>query len=54
MTMTAIAQRASRITWTTGEGWQPIGDFFNAFTGQFEGNGFTISNLTIVGRSGIE
>ena len=33
--------------WTVGEGWQPIGDSSTAFTGQFEGNGFTISNLTI-------
>ena len=38
---------ANRTIWTTGEGWQPIGDSSNAFTGQFEGNGFTISNLTI-------
>ena len=31
-----------------GEGWQPIGDSSsNPFSGQFEGNGFTISNLTI-------
>ena len=29
-------------------GWQPIGvSLFNAFTGKFEGNGFTISNIRI-------
>ncbi len=43
---------AHKITWTMGEGWQPVGDsFFNAFTGKFEGNDFMISNLTI-GRNG--
>ncbi len=41
----------NRITWTTGAGWQPIGDSSNAFSSQFSGNGFTISNLTI-DRSG--
>ncbi len=43
----SYSSTANRITWTTGEGWQPIGDSSNAFTGQFEGNGHTISNLTI-------
>ncbi len=38
---------ANRITWTTGAGWQPIGDSSNAFRSEFGGNGFTISNLTI-------
>ena len=42
---------ANRTIWTTGEGWQPIGDSYNAFTGQFEGNGFTLSNLTIGRRA---
>ena len=42
---------ANRTIWTTGEGWQPVGDFSNAFTGKFEGNDHTISNLTI-DRSG--
>ena len=28
-------------------GWQPIGDFINTFNSIFEGNGHTISNLTI-------
>ena len=30
--------------WTSGGGWQPIGGLFS---GIFEGNGYTISNLTI-------
>ena len=42
---------ANRTIWTTGAGWQPIGDSFNVFTGEFEGNGFTISNL-MINRSG--
>ncbi|SHJ26919.1 The GLUG motif-containing protein [Geosporobacter subterraneus DSM 17957] len=33
--------------WNEGEGWQPISDFSNRFTGTYDGNGFTISNLTI-------
>ena len=43
----SYSSTANRIIWTTGAGWQPIGDFFNLFTGKFEGNGFTISNLKI-------
>ena len=43
----SYSSTANKITWTTGAGWQPIGDFFNAFTGKFEGNGHTISNLMI-------
>ena len=39
---------ANRTTWTTGDGWEPIGesssDLFNA---TFNGNGYTISNLMI-------
>ena len=40
------------VKWTTGEGWQPIGDYTdgennNPFTSIFEGNGHAISNLTI-------
>ena len=30
-----------------GEGWEPIGDNNNKFAGSFDGNGLTISNLTI-------
>ena len=43
----SYSSQANRTAWTTGAGWQPIGDFSNAFIGQFDGNGFTISNLTI-------
>ena len=44
----SYSSTANRIVWTTGEGWQPIGtSFFDSFTGQFEGNGFTISNLMV-------
>ena len=32
-------------TWTTSTGWQPIGSDANRFSGLFEGNGHTISNL---------
>ena len=37
--------------WTTGLGWQPIGDNSNPFTSTFEGNGYTISNLSINRRA---
>ena len=33
--------------WNEGEGWLPIGDDSNPFTGIFEGNGHVIKNLTI-------
>ena len=42
---------ANRITWTMGEGWQPIGSIFNTFSARFEGNAHTISNL-IINRNG--
>ncbi|QNM88074.1 GLUG motif-containing protein [Aliarcobacter cryaerophilus] len=32
---------------SSGEGWNPIGDFSNNFNGTFDGLGFTISNLYI-------
>ena len=44
---------ANRITWTTGAGWQPIGDFSDAFIGRFNGNGYTISGL-MISRDGSE
>ncbi|MFD2167985.1 GLUG motif-containing protein [Thalassotalea euphylliae] len=34
-------------TYTTGEGWTPIGDFTVPFTATFDGNDFIISNLSI-------
>jgi hypothetical protein len=33
--------------WNTGEGWKPIGTLYSQFTGTYNGDGFTISNLTI-------
>lgn len=33
--------------YNVGPGWTPIGDFSTPFTGAYNGNGFTISNLTI-------
>ena len=37
--------------WTTGKGWQPIGDDSNPFTDLFNGNGHTISNLRSKGNA---
>ena len=38
----------NKITWTTGRGWEPIGNSSsNAFNATFNGNGHTISNLMI-------
>ena len=43
---------ANKVTWTTGEGWQPIGTSSEVFfSATFEGNGYTISNL-MIDRSG--
>ncbi len=33
--------------YNTGTGWEPIGDNINPFTGGFDGDGYTISNLSI-------
>ncbi len=33
--------------WTSGDGWLPIGNVDNGFTANFNGNGYTISNLYI-------
>ena len=45
----AGSYRSGRINtaWTTGEGWLPIGISGESFNAVFEGNGHTISNLTI-------
>jgi hypothetical protein len=37
--------------YNAGAGWEPIGTFGTPFTGSYDGNGYTISNLTI-NRSG--
>ena len=34
-------------SYTTGEGWDPIGNSINNFSANFEGGGYTISNLFI-------
>ena len=38
---------SNKVIWTTGEGWQPIGNNLNSFSGIFNGNNYTISNLMI-------
>ena len=38
---------SNKVTWTTGDGWSPIGSNSNRFSGIFEGNGYTIANLYI-------
>ena len=38
---------SNQVTWTTGDGWLPIGSFSNPFSSVFEGNGHTIANLYI-------
>lgn len=36
-----------KVSWTTGNGWKPIGNYSTAFTGVFDGQSYTISNLYI-------
>ena len=45
----SYSSTANKITWTTGEGWKPIGKSgrSGSFMAKFEGNGHTISNLMI-------
>lgn len=38
---------SAAVAWNTGAGFQPIGTLVSAFTGDFDGNGFFIHNLTI-------
>lgn len=38
---------SATVTWNGGEGFKPIGDQSNEFTGSFNGQGFSILNLTI-------
>ena len=38
---------SNKVTWTTASGWLPIGSDSDRFSGVFEGNGHTISNLYI-------
>ena len=41
---------SNKPTWTTGNGWEPIGDSNRFFNATFDGNGHTISNLIISRR----
>ena len=43
----SYSSSANKMMWTTGAGWQPIGDLVNQFIAIFEGNSHTISNLMI-------
>ena len=43
----SYASSAVNTTWTTGSGWDPIGDSLDQFGAEFDGNGNTISNLHI-------
>ena len=38
---------SNQVTWTTGDGWSPIGSDSNRFNSVFEGNGFMIAHLYI-------
>ena len=38
--------------WNSGDGWLPIGNDTNKYTGDFKGNGYTIDNLFINRSSG--
>ena len=49
-TVITVAKR----TWTSGEGWAPIGQKDEPFTATFEGNGLTISNLYVDRSSHID
>ena len=43
----SYASGAASAEWTTGQGWQPIGDGWHPFDATFNGNNHTISNLYI-------
>ena len=43
---------ANKNTWTTGEGWETIGSYENPFTGSFDGQDHTISNLFMTKSTG--
>ena len=43
----SYASGAVNTTWTTGSGWEPIGDSVDRFGAAFDGNGHSISNLYI-------
>ena len=43
----SYSSTSNKVMWTTGSGWQPIGDKSNSFSSTFKGNNHTISNLMI-------
>ena len=43
----SYSSTSNKVMWTTGKGWNPIGDSSNSFSSTFKGNGYTISNLMI-------
>ena len=43
----SYSSTSNKVIWTTGSGWNPIGDSSNSFSSTFKGNGYTISNLMI-------
>jgi hypothetical protein len=47
MTNPSDADFSSTGAWYDGKGWDPVGDDTTQFTGNFDGNNFTISNLNI-------
>src|SRR6056297_153763 len=44
---TANINASTTTTWFSGEGWSPIGNTSTAFTGNYDGGGYTISGLFI-------
>ena len=38
---------SATVAWNYGLGWEPIGDYLDRFSGSFDGNDYTIHNLTI-------
>ena len=50
---TANIDASETATWNDGEGWSPIGNDLNKFTGTYNGKGFSISELYI-NRPGID
>ena len=43
----SYSSTTNKVLWTQGVGWQPVGDADNPFVAIFDGNGHTISDLTI-------
>jgi hypothetical protein len=38
---------AATVIWNDGEGWEPVGEDADRFSGSLDGNGYTIDNLSI-------